>query len=157
MVDDDVLHLLRAYPRIYHACHIGHARARPGSDALSNRESWILGHLDRDVPLTATALAAHLGVGASTMSAALAKLERLALIVRTPVDGNARERAIRLTDAGAEAMAAASILDADRVAALLARLTPADRVSALAGITLLADAARSLNTEHPNRWHEADA
>ncbi|MCU0636632.1 MAG: MarR family winged helix-turn-helix transcriptional regulator [Gemmatimonadaceae bacterium] len=157
MVDDDVLRILRAYPRIYHACHVGHARARPGSAALSNRESWVLGHLDREVPITATALAGHLGVSASTMSATLAKLERLGLLHRAPAPENARERAIRLTDAGAEAMAAASVLDAGRVAALLERLTPADRASALAGLTLLATAARDLNSEHPNRWHEADA
>src|SRR5688500_8365101 len=90
------------------------------------------------------ALAAHLGVAASTLSAAIARLERLGYITSSAPESDKRQRELRLTAKGAEAMASTSVLDVDRVRALLELLQPRERKAAVRGLALLAAAARKM-------------
>ncbi|MCK6458985.1 MAG: MarR family transcriptional regulator [Planctomycetes bacterium] len=138
MSDRDVLEILRLYPRIYHACHVRHARARSTGFALSDRDSMLLGHLDGEVPRNPGDLAEHMGVAPSTMTETIDRLEGLGYVARSR---NGRGTEIRLTPRGEEAMAATSILDAGRVGILLARLAPRERSRAIGGLALLASAA----------------
>jgi MarR family transcriptional regulator, organic hydroperoxide resistance regulator len=134
----------RCYPQIYLACHVRHIRAASTTHQLSARDSSLLVHLSPSQPVTPGALAAHMGVGASSLSAVIRRLARLGYLRR---DRNPRDRrvaALTLTDQGTKAMAATSVLDSTRVAALLGKLTPMERNRALEGMELLAKAAQQL-------------
>ena len=134
------------YPQIYLACHLDHKRASTSRSGISPRDSSILAHLDETAAMTPAALARHLGIGAPSMSAALKRLTALGYVAhdRDPIDR--RRLRLRLTPAGAAAMADSSVLETDRVRAMLRRLTPDQRRRALEGLELLAGAARSLMT-----------
>jgi len=134
----------RYYPHIYLACHVDHVRARSTPYRVSSKDAALLAHLDTREPISAGRLAGHLGVVPSTLSEALKRLERLGYLLRTRRAGDRRSVELRLTEAGAEALAAGSVLDAGRVARLLARLRPDERRRAVAGLALLAKAARAL-------------
>jgi DNA-binding MarR family transcriptional regulator len=138
-----------AYPQIYLACHTRHTRARSSPFRLSARDSSLLVHLDETHPARPAALARHMGVGASTMSAALRRLEALGYVIRRTPEQDRRGAELRLTATGAEALSATSVLDAARVAALLRTMTPADRARAVDGLTLLGRAARDLAEREP--------
>ena len=144
MRDKFVFELQRLYPQIYLACHVDHVRASSTEWRLSSRDSSILAHLDRETGMSPKALAAHLGVAASTLSAAITRLVELGYISSDPPASDKRQRELRLTDRGAEAMASTSVLDADRVGMLAARLSDEEREIALKGLLLLARAAREL-------------
>jgi DNA-binding MarR family transcriptional regulator len=89
-------------------------------------------------------LARHLGIAPSTLSAALARLERHGLLRLDADPADARRRRIRLTDAGRDAVIRDSVLDARRVAAMLELLADDERKAAVHGLRLLAAAARRL-------------
>ena len=144
MRDKAVLEIQRLYPQIYLACHVDHVRASSTEWRLSSRDSSILAHLDSEHGMSPKALAAHLNVAPSTLSAAIAKLVELGYISSDQPESDKRQRELRLTEKGEEAMAGTSVLDGQRVAALLERLDPAERKSALEGLRLLARAAREL-------------
>lgn len=144
MRDKIVFEIQRLYPQIYLACHVDHVRASSTKWRLSSRDSSILAHLDRDTGLSPKALAGHLGVAASTLSAAIARLVELGYISSDPPQSDKRQRELRLTENGAEAMASTSVLDAGRVASLVAGLSAAECEVALKGLVLLARAAREL-------------
>jgi MarR family transcriptional regulator, organic hydroperoxide resistance regulator len=147
-VDDDaVTDVLRFYPQIYLACHVDHVRAASTEWQLSARDSSILAHLDRVTATSPRELARHLGVQPSTLSAALARLETLGYIASTASAGDRRRRELRLTERGAEAMAATSVLDRTRVRELLAQLPAEDRDAGVRGLGILARAARALRKE----------
>ena len=135
----------RLYPQIYIACHTDHVRAVSTKWRISSQDASILVHLDRDAGLSPRALANHLGVAPSTLSAALARLAELRYLTNEPNGADRRKRELRLTARGAEAIASTSVLNADRVRALLKKLKPAERKAALHGMALLARAARRLN------------
>ena len=135
----------RLYPQIYIACHTDHVRAVSTKWRISSQDASILVHLDRDAGLSPRALANHLGVAPSTLSAALARLAELGYLTNEPNGADRRKRELRLTARGAEAIASTSVLNADRVRALLKKLKPAERKAALHGMALLARAARRLN------------
>jgi len=143
-MDQDVYEVQRLYPMIYLACHIDHVRSSSTKWKLSSHDSSILAHLDVKESITPRALANHLGVVASTLSAALTRLTGLGYIESTTIERDRRRKEIRLTPLGAQAMASTSVLDADRVGAVLNRLTPPERRSAIKGLALLAKAARGL-------------
>ncbi len=136
-----------AYPQIYFACHTRHVRRASTATRLSASDSTLLAHLDEDDPVRATTLAKHLGLAASTLSAAIARLAALGYVEqrRDPRDG--RAVSLLLSGRGAEAMQASSVLDSARVRNMLATLTVAERRQALAGIGLLARAARASRGE----------
>jgi DNA-binding MarR family transcriptional regulator len=146
-VDQNVRDVLRFYPQIYLACHVDHVRATSTEFRLSAADSSILAHLDVVEPTSPRALARHLRVTASTLSAALRRLERLGYIANVPVAEDRRRRDLTLTDRGVDAMAATSVLDRDRVKKLLAILPARDRQMAMRGLSLLARAARLLRAE----------
>jgi MarR family transcriptional regulator, organic hydroperoxide resistance regulator len=131
-----------AYPQIYFACHTRHIRRASNAARLSAADSTLLAHLDEARAARPTALAKHLGVAASTLSAAINRLGRLGYVSldRAAKDGRAID--LRLTAKGVAAMQASSVLDSNLVAGMLARLSPAERKRALDGITLLARGAR---------------
>lgn len=137
--DGDVRRVQRAYPQIYLACHADHATRRR-DHGLSDRDASVLAHLDELAPVTAGALAKHLGVGPSTVTEAIDRLEAKQLVERTRVG---RKVQLRITRAGIALMQDSSVLDTARLAALLARLPARQRADAVRGIELLASAARS--------------
>ena len=143
MDDPDVIALLRAYPQIYLACHVEHRTRGASEDGLTSREASFLAHVDEPGGTGPAALARHLGIGRSTLSAALARLAALGLIesARDPDDG--RRKRVRLTARGRHAVAARSVLDPARVAALLAAMAPEERRRAVDGLAALAAAARA--------------
>ena len=145
MTDDDVFEIQRLYPQIYVACHTDHVRAVSTKWRISSQDASILVHLDRDTGLSPRALASHLGVAPSTLSAAIARLAELGYLTNEPNGADRRKRELRLTARGAEAIASTSVLNADRVKAVLKKLKPAERKAALRGLALLARAARRLN------------
>jgi DNA-binding MarR family transcriptional regulator len=143
--------LQRYYPQVYLACHVDHVRTRSNRYHLSAHDSTLLAHLDETAPTLAGRLARHLGVSNSTLSAALARLETLGYLTRRPRPSDRRQLELRLTELGARAMSAASVLDARRVARVLERLSAAQQRRAVAGLALLAGAARRHQAESPRR------
>jgi DNA-binding MarR family transcriptional regulator len=143
--DDQVRRIQRAYPRIWHACHVEHA-SRRRDHGLSDRDVTLLGHLDETAALTAGALAKHLGVGASTVTEAIDRLEAVGLVDRTRAG---RKVELRLTRLGADRLAQSSILDAGRLAALVALIPDAE--AAVRGIEQLAEAGTNLGRKRANR------
>ena len=141
MLDELVTEVQRLYPQIYIACHVDHVRSVSTQWQLSSRDSSILSHLDRDHATSPRELADHLGVTASTLSATIARLERLGYIT-SEAGGDRRTRELRLTSKGAQAMSSTSVLDADRVRAALEQLSESERKQAVKGLALLARAAR---------------
>jgi DNA-binding MarR family transcriptional regulator len=137
----------RCYPQIYLACHVRHVRAASTPHRLSARDSSLLVHLSPTNPISPGALAAHMGVGAPSLSAAIARLSRLGYLRRERNPKDQRAVALTLTPQGSKAMAATSVLDPERLAATLAKLTGAERRDALRGIELLAKACCQLSQE----------
>ncbi|HEX8679199.1 MAG TPA: MarR family transcriptional regulator [Chthoniobacterales bacterium] len=144
---DVVFEIQRLYPQIYLACHVDHVRTSSTEWRLSAHDSSILAHLDRERGTSPKTLAAHLNVAPSTMSAAITRLVELGYISSDPPDGDKRQRELRLTERGAEAMAGTSVLDPERVATLVRQLEPEERVIAVDGLRLLARAARALEVQ----------
>ena len=145
MSDDvTVREIQRLYPQIYLACHVDHVRASSTKWGLSARDSSILAHLDLERGTSPRALAAHLSVAPSTLSAAIRRLAGLGYITSEPAQSDMRQRELRLTARGAEAMAATSVLDGKRVAALVRQFSAEEGRAAVEGLRLLARAARKL-------------
>src|SRR5262245_2414113 len=139
----DVRFVQVCYPQIYFACHTRHLRRRSTPTRLSASDSTLLAHLDERVSVRPTALAQHLGLSPSTLSAAVKRLTAHGYIVQQRPDGDGRVRDLRLSKSGAAAMQASSVLESARVRAMLARLSTSERERALDGLSLLAAAARS--------------
>ena len=143
MTDPDLLAVLRAYPQIYLACHVEHRSRAASPSGLTARDSALLAHIDDPGGSSPARLARHLGIAASTLSAALARLEGQGMIALSPDPADARRRRIVLTEAGGAALAAGSVLDPARLAAVLAGMTDEARRQAVEGLALLAAAARA--------------
>jgi MarR family transcriptional regulator, organic hydroperoxide resistance regulator len=147
----DVAIVQRCYPQIYLACHTRHKRAASTEHHLSERDSPLLSHLDLKVPISHGELATHLGVRASTLSAAIDRLEKFGYVERLQQARDRRVVMLCLTQKGAAARAATSVLDQDRVAAILSRLTKKNRAAALAGLEILAKASRDFMKASGNK------
>ncbi len=145
MDNEDVNSIQRLYPQIYIACHIDHVRAVSTKWRISSQDASILVHLDHKIGLSSRALAKHLGVVTSTLSAAISRLAKLGYLNSEPDESDRRKREIRLTPRGAQAIAATSVLDANRVQAMLNLLNREERKEAVHGLSLLARAARQLS------------
>src|SRR5262245_33515052 len=109
--NDAVVAVQRCYPQIYLACHTRHQRRRSNLAALTPQESSILAHLSEREPMRASALARHLGVVPSTMSAAIKRLSALGYIARGTDAEDGRAASLRLSRLGARAMQAGSVLE----------------------------------------------
>jgi DNA-binding MarR family transcriptional regulator len=133
-----------AYPQIWFACHHEH-RGRAEGDGITDHEAGVLMHLAALPEQTPTLIAKHLGVGRPALSAQLKRLQALGLVQAKP-GRDARERLLRLSEAGAKLAAARSPLEAERVGALLQALSTWERDAAVRGLQLLARAAQSLAT-----------
>ena len=144
MAETDVYEVQRLYPQIFVACHTDHVRAVSTKWRVSSQDASILVHLDRECGLSPRALAGHLGVAPSTLSAAIARLAKLGYLTSKPNEKDRRKRELRLTARGAEAISSTSVLDAERVRTMLGKLKPGERKEALRGLALLAQAARRL-------------
>ena len=152
-MNEGVLRVLRFYPQIYLACH-GHHRTPQVELGISEREARVLGHLDRTTPTSPAWLARHIGVGASTLSAAIARLSERGLLSQSRRDDDKRRVDLRLTAAGQRAIAATSVLDAGAVAAVLDRLSPDEQSRAVEGLGLLARASREQMAERGHRLRD---
>src|ERR1700738_2743821 len=127
MKDEDVYEVQRLYPQIYVACHASHARAVSTRWKVSSQDASILVHLDREVGLSPRALAGHLSVAPSTLSAALRPPAKVGYPPNEPTEKDRRKRELRLTARGAEAISATSVLDAGRVRTMLGQLKTGER------------------------------
>jgi DNA-binding MarR family transcriptional regulator len=145
----DVAAVQRCYPKIYLACHTRHQRRHSNAAQLTAHESALLAHLSEDAPVRPSDLARHLGVGRSTVSAAIKRLTALGYVAQSRDAGDARVFALRVTPRGSQAMQASSVLESGRVEALLAGLSKRDRTRAIEGLELFAHAAALLP---PRRW-----
>jgi len=132
-----------SYPQIYFACHTRHVRRASTPTQLSATDSTLLAHLDEHQSVRATALAKHLGLAASTLSAAIARLAALGYVIRRRGAEDGRAVDLLLSTKGAAAMQASSVLESARVKKMLARLSAPERKQALSGLSLLARAARA--------------
>lgn len=141
-LDRQAQDVLRHYPRIYIACHSDH-RARKGQGpGVTARDQSILAHIP-DAGVRPQALAQHLDVAASTLSAALKRLSGMGLIALAADPDDARGKVARLTQAGRAALSKTSVLDIARVRAALRLLGAAERAAIVQGLSLLADAAQA--------------
>jgi DNA-binding MarR family transcriptional regulator len=132
-----------AYPQVYLACHTRHQRKRSTAHRLSARDASILAHLDERLPITPARLAAHLGIGRSTLSEALKRLERLGYVGRPNEAGSAgRRMSVLLTPRGAGAIGDTSVLETPRLRAVLGGASERERTLIVAGMDALARACR---------------
>jgi len=136
-----------AYPQIYFACHTRHVRRASTPTQLSATDSTLLAHLDEEDTVRATALAKHLGLAASTLSAAIARLAALGYVIQRPDSNDRRAVDLLLSTKGAAAMQASSVLESARVRTMLSHLKMPERKRALDGLALLATAARKAQGE----------
>ena len=143
MIDPDVFAVLRAYPQIYHACHVEHRTRARAPDGLTSRDAGLLAHVDAADGVSPALLARHLGVAPSTLSAALSRLGGQGLLEMAADPLDARRRLVRLTGKGRAAVAAGSVLDPERLTAVMTRLNAADRARVVEGLAMLAAAARA--------------
>jgi DNA-binding MarR family transcriptional regulator len=143
---DDARRVQAAFPKIYLACHVRHARSRDAV-GISDRDANLLGHLDPTRAISPTTLARHLGVTPSTLSAQLAELVAAGLVGTGRCPQDRRKLDVTLTSKGARAMQAASVLDTTRLTAVLPRLEEAERAVAVHGLELLAAASLEAVTE----------
>ena len=140
-IEEALVRIQAAYPRIYHACHSRHQNARTTRDNLSPRDVTLLAHLNETFALPQAELAEHVGVAKSTLSEALSGLEERGFLARCRDHDDGRETLITRTAAGTEAMRNSSVLEPDSLMVLLKRLTEEERNRAVEGLELLARAA----------------
>jgi DNA-binding MarR family transcriptional regulator len=140
-LDEAVVEVQMAYPRVYHACHREHRSGRTTSTGLSPRDGSILAHLNARRATPQGQLARHLGIAKSTLSEAITWLIECGYVSRER-GGDGREQLLRLTAQGVDAMRGSSVLESDRLASVLATLSATERNAAVRGLRLLAEATR---------------
>lgn len=141
MIAEQILTLMRCYPKIYFACHTRHVQDEETNQRLSTHQASLLDHLDEVDGTSMLTLAAHMGVTASTVSLTIDRLVRAGYVTRDRDASDARKVALRLTKSGARMKERKSVLDRELVAAMLGRMKPRERSAALAGLEMLAQAA----------------
>ena len=133
-IEDAILRVQTAYPRVYLACHSRHQNKRTTAAQLSPRDATLLAHLSETEPVTQNDLAGHVGIGKSTLSEAISSLEEVGYVVRNG--------AVYRTSAGSKAMSGGSVLETARLRELLSHLNAEERRHAVEGLELLAEGAR---------------
>ena len=144
-IEESLVRVQAAYPRIYLACHSRHQSARTTPQKLSQRDATLLAHLTETEAVSHSDLAHHMGIAKSTLSEALSGLEELGFVVRRSDDNDARGTLILRTSAGTRAMSDGSVLESGRLRELLGKLTEEDRRRAIEGLELMARAAERVN------------
>jgi DNA-binding MarR family transcriptional regulator len=144
MVESNVERLLAAYPAIYLACHRDHTRSDAAGNALTEKQSSVLDHLDAVRPTTLTKLAEHMGVGRSAMSTAVARLVRGGYVARRTGIEDRRVVGLTLTAAGRRIKDENTVLNPQLVRQLLKVMEPGEAERAVAGMEGLARAAAIL-------------
>jgi DNA-binding MarR family transcriptional regulator len=140
-MEEALLRIQSAYPRIYRACHTRRQTSRVTGQELSPRDNEVLAHLSETRPFPQGLLARHLGVAKSTMSEALAWLEKRGLIARHPDPEDPRGAIVLRTAKGSAAMSRGSALEAGRLREALSALSSDELARAVDGLELLAKAA----------------
>jgi DNA-binding MarR family transcriptional regulator len=143
-MDKLIREIQTCYPQIYLACHTEHRTRHCSTDGLTDRDSAVLAHVRASDGQSAAALARHLGIGASTLSATLKRLTGFSLIKMPTSLTDARKRQIFLTPKGEELLNTRSVLDAVRLKTLLSTLTKDEQCRAVDGLALLARGARRM-------------
>jgi len=153
-VAEQVFSIQQSYPRVYFACHTVHVRRRTTPHQLSPSDGNVLGHLDARHGIRPSALAAHMGLSPSSLSATIARLQRLGYVARSRSSTDRRAAELRLTPQGVAAIQATSVLDTARLGLVLGKLEPEDRAAAVLGLELLARGAHALLAEKGSatRW-----
>jgi DNA-binding MarR family transcriptional regulator len=126
---------------VYLACHVRHPTRANTESGVSARDLSLLAHLAGG-PMRVGELARHLGLTAGTVSAAVDLLAERGLLERVRDEHDRRRVDLRLTEAGARALEADSVLDAHRVHAVLATLAADERRRVVEGLEILAAASR---------------
>lgn len=137
-LEEAVLRVQFAYPRIYLACHTRHQNQRTTPHRLSPRDASILAHLDPHEGVRQSELTKHLGLAKSTVSEAVAWLVECGYVERVS------PTTLRLTAQGVDAVNGSSVLEAARLQRLLRNIPAVKRESAVEGLEILAHAARRL-------------
>jgi len=145
---DPVIQIQYHFPQIYHACHTRHTRRRSSEHRLSRQDSAYLAHLSRHRGTRPGDLACHLGIGDSTLSAFVKRVEHLGFLERRVSATDRRQVELQLTDEGAAAMSATSVLDGERLRSVLDRLDPPEIEQAVHGLRILAEACRRARLEY---------
>ena len=153
-VAEQVFSIQQSYPRIYFACHTQHVRRRTTPHQLSPSDGDVLGHLDSRHGMRPSALAAHMGLSPSSLSATIARLQRLGYVTRSRSSADGRAAELRLAPQGVAAIQATSVLDTARLGLVLGKLGPEERDAAVHGLVLLARGAHALLAEKGSatRW-----
>lgn len=135
-VDEALVRVQCAYPKIYLACHERHQNSKTSASKLSQRDSSILSHLDGERAVQQGEFARHLGVAKSTLSEAIDGLVLNGFVSR---EKQGRAMLLRRTPAGTKAMSQSSVLEPVRLRKLLRRLSPGALKQAVAGLEVLAE------------------
>ena len=154
-LQEALIRIQTAYPRIYLACHSRHQNARTTIHKLSPRDSALLAHLSERDAVGQSDLAGHMGVAKSTLSEALSNLEECGFVVRVPQADDGRGALIRRTAAGTEAMSSGSVLETVRLLDVLQCMTGEEILRAVEGLELIARAAVALSERKKNATKEA--
>lgn len=149
---DEVDAVLRAYPRIYFACHTQHVSDPDSNLVLTSRQASVLDHLDTVEGMGLGQLARHLGVSAATMCVLVDRLEDLRCLTRTRSTTDRRRVVLKLTALGARLREAQSVLSRERLSGVLSSMKPDDRARAVQGLELLAQAADAYLGKHGSGW-----
>ena len=146
-INDAILKLQAAYPRIYLACHARHQHSRTTPDEISQRDATLLAHLDQQTPLAQAILAEHLGINKSTLSEAIKQLVARGYVERVARTDDERSHFLKLTPAGLMAMSRSSVLETPRLQMLLQQLSSTELATAVAGLEILGRAALNIPKE----------
>ena len=141
-IDQAIERVQFSYPQVYYACHTRHVRRRSNTFRLSARDSEILVHLDRTMPITLSLLARHMDLARSTLSEAVTSLEALGYVTKSTPDGDRRRVGLVLTLKGVDAVRGSSVLESWRLRTVFGRLSERERHAVVKGLDLLARASR---------------
>ena len=120
---EDAIATVRGFNRFY-TRFVGALNARFLDSDLSLAETRLLFEIAYGAPLLASHLQASLDMDAGFVSRVLSRFEARGWIARMRGEGDARQRAITLTDAGRDAFAAIDARQRAEVLAVLDRLGP---------------------------------
>ena len=117
---------------------------RSDDPELSQHERQLLHHVPTSGGIALTTLAEHLALPKSTASVVVKDLERRGFVKRARDERDERRLAIVLSDAGAERVAADTVLEPGRLERALDALDADERAALLRGFEALAEAGERL-------------